>query len=345
MPLVQNIPDLDITVTLLNMGGPRTIADVREFQRRLFSDPLLIRFPGPGILQGLFARMLSSVRAEKTGKRYQMIGGGSPIFLSTQCQAQALQEELKSRRRDLDVTFTFNYSDPLPDTTVRRMKEAGKKYILPLSLYPQYSQATTGSSLDHLKKAAQQYYPEAKFLRTPAYYLHEGYIRAFCERILEAVQSTESLKEFYLLFSAHGIPLYFVKEGDPYPEQIEQTASRIIRGLGFSGEWGLSYQGAVGPMKWLGPSTEETLAAAARRGTKKIVVIPVSFVTDHIETLWEVDIYFRAIAGKAGIRDFRMVRAIECHPGFITALADTVEQALSQNDGPLKPTNGANDVR
>ena len=207
-----------------------------------------------------------------------------------------------------------------------------KRYILPLSLYPHYSAATTGSNLYYLEKEASQQTKksgiELTFLDSPSYFMHDGYIQAFVERIHAQIQIDESLDDFYIIFSAHGLPLYFLKEGDPYPFQIAQTTSLILEKLNRQQSWVISYQSAVGPMQWLKPSTEDIIKALARRGITKVLVVPIAFVTDHIETLCEIDIEYRKYAEDLGIKDFRMARAIECHPRFIGALADSVEAVL-----------------
>jgi len=202
------ILDSDIMVALLNMGGPKTNNDVPEFQMRLFSDSRLIRFPLSWALQKLFATLLVTFRSKASKKRYQLIGGGSPIFNSTQNQTTALQKELNQRGREIKVTFSFNYSSPFPQETIKEVKNAHKKYLMPLSLYPHYSSATTGSNLYHLKKSAKNNYSQMKFLSTANYHLHDGYINAFVDRINDQIQSFESLDDFYILFSAHGLPLY-----------------------------------------------------------------------------------------------------------------------------------------
>jgi len=325
---LENLKDQDVLVALLNMGGPKTNADVKEFQHRIFSDALLIRFPLSMIFQKLFAFILVTFRSKAAAERYQLIGGGSPIYPSTEAQVAALSEELKRRARDLRVTYAFNYSPPLPADTVREAKESGKKAILPLSLYPHYSKATTGSNLHYLKAAAADEYPGLKFLTVPNYHLHEGYVSAFADRIREQVRPGEALDDFYLLFSAHGLPMYFLTEGDPYPFQISQTVANVLANIERHDRWAIAYQSAVGPLQWLKPSTEDMIKALAKRGKDRVIIIPISFVNDHIETTVEIDMEYRVVAKKAGIRDFRMTKAIECHPGFIKALADTVEQAL-----------------
>ncbi|VAX37875.1 Ferrochelatase, protoheme ferro-lyase, partial [hydrothermal vent metagenome] len=261
----------EVMVVLLNMGGPKTSVDIPDFQKRLFSDRQLIRFPMGFLFQGLFAQLLVKLRGKAAAKRYQLIGGGSPIFESTGNQTEALREELKRRNCGADVTFSFNYSEPLPEKTIEIAKQAGKKYIFPLSLYPHYSKATTGSNIHYLKKAAQKTYPEIQFLKTPSYHLHDGYIQAFVDRIYEQIKNDESLDDFYIIFSAHSLPLYFLKEGDIYPFQISQTVAKMVGQLNRKNNWIISYQSAVGPLEWIKPATEAVIKALAREGFKKIL--------------------------------------------------------------------------
>lgn len=324
----EGMNDAEVAVVLLNMGGPRDLTGIRDYQLRLFSDPLLLRFPLSFIFQKMFAWLLTCARFRKTERRYQSIGGGSPIYESTLHQTRALADALKKRGRDIEVSFGFNYSRPLPKDVVEDVMKKKKKVILPLSLYPHYSKATTGSSVYYLKKAARRFSPGVRFCSSPEYYLREGYILAFCDRIGEQINSGESLEDFYLVFSAHSLPCYLIAEGDPYPFQVSQTVGAILSRLHRTTRWSLAYQSAVGPLPWLKPSVPDLMKALARRGIKKVLIVPISFVSDHLETLCDIDIEFRRTAGMLGIQDFRVTRAIECHPAFIQALADAVESVL-----------------
>lgn len=330
IPKAALVKDEEVAVVLFNMGGPKINADVKPFLTRLFNDPLILRFPMSSLLQPFFAWLMVTFRGKATQERYQLIGGGSPIFDSTEKQVKALKDELKRRGRNLDVSFCFNYSEPLPEGVIESIKAAGKKYILPVSLYPHYSKATTGSNLHYLKEAAQKIYPEVQFLNASEYYLNDSYIEGFVDRIKESIKPGESLDDFYLMFSAHGLPLYFLIEGDPYPYQIHETTVKIIERLKRRDKWAVCFQSAVGPIKWLKPTTEGMIKILANRGQKKLLVIPVAFVSDHIETICEIDIEYRHTAQGAGVTDFRMSRALECHSGFIQALADSVEASLGR---------------
>ncbi len=320
-------PD-EILLVLLNMGGPENIEGVRPFLKKVFSDSLLIRFPLSFILQPLLANLLPALRGKATEHRYQLIGGGSPILKSTLNQAAALESELRRRGLNISATVCFNYGSPFPDEAMEKAKRLKKKYILPLSLYPHYSAATTGSNIFYLKKSAQKILPDAVFLNAGEYYLNDTYINAFVERIREQIKPGESLDDFYILFSAHGLPLYFLDEADAYPFQIAQSVAKIIGQLNRKKRWSVCYQSAVGPLQWLKPSTDAVLTALIKKGERKILVVPIAFVTDHIETLCEIDIEYRKQAEDLGAEDFRMSRALECHPGFISALADAACESL-----------------
>ncbi len=324
----QTIPDSDVTIVLMNMGGPENIAGVRPFLRRLFLDRRILRFPLAVVLQPFFAWLIIAIRGKATEHRYSLIGGGSPILKSTLAQRDALQRELHVRGRKMNVEICFNYSSPLPSEAVAKIKNSERRHIFPLSLYPHYSEATTGSNLFYLKEESKKSFPEAIFLESQTYYLDNNYIDAFVDRVNETLKPGESLENFYVLFSAHGLPLYFLVEGDPYPFQIAQTIGKVLERLNRRECWSVSYQSAVGPLVWLKPSTGDMIHALARRGIKKLLVVPISFVTDHIETTCEIDIEYRAVAEKLGIADFRMSKALECHQGFITALADCAEGSL-----------------
>jgi len=317
-----------LLVALLNMGGPKTNSDVKAFQDKLFNDPLLIRFPFSKLLQGVFARIIIIFRLKSVEATYASMGGGSPIYLSTGKQIKALKEELYRRNRNVDVTLSFNYSPPTPKNTIAQAKLKEKTHILPLSLYPHYSTATTGSNIYYLEKEVGSSYPDCQLLPTPEYYLHNGYIQSFVDRIRESVGPQENLDDFFLLFSAHGLPVYFLTEGDLYPFQISQTVSKVLSKLDRDQKWAITYQSSVGPMQWMKPSIEAMLAMLGRKGYKKVIVVPIAFVSDHIETICEIDKEYRELAIKEGISDYRMSKAIEDHPEFISALADCVESVL-----------------
>ena len=237
-----------------------------------------------------------------------------------------LQGEVYTRYR----LFKKQITNPGRMSLIAEIKKAGRKYILLLGLYPHYSLSTTASNIFYLKEEAKKNYPRAQFLESYSYHIYEGYVQAFVDRIKESLKPNESLNDFYLLFSAHGTPFYFLEEGDPYSFLVSQTISQILGSLKRQDHWSISYQSAVGPLLWLQPSTDAMLKTLARKGVEKLIVVPISFVTDHIETLCEIDMEYRHMAQEVGIKDFRMTKAIECHPGFINALADCIEKSLAK---------------
>jgi ferrochelatase len=325
----SNPSNLPTAVVLLNMGGPNDQNDVAPFLLRLFSDPRLIRFPGGAAFQPLLARLIVLFRSTEARRRYALIGGGSPVIKSTEAQRTALADELARRRKALPVFTAFNYSHPDSTDAAQAIKAKGITRIVPISLYPQYAMATTGSSVAALKSAINAQEISTEILPVPDYSQHPAYIEAISVRIRECLRAAESLDDFYLLFSAHGLPLYTAAEGEQYPSRIAATTALVLSQLNRRTHWSISYQSAAGPLLWLRPYTEDIIPALARRGVKKLIVVPVSFISDHIETLCEVDIEYRELAVAQGITDFRMSRAVEAHPLFIKALADSIESALN----------------
>lgn len=330
IPRPQKVNEREVLVALMNMGGPKTNDDVKDFQKHLFADPLLIRFPLSFLFQNLFAWLLIKTRLKAVKERYMAIGGGSPIYRSTTAQVDALKAELKKRGRNIDVTFAFNYSPPYPIDTIKECITHDKKHLLTLSLYPHYSKATTGSNIHYLKKAAKEIYSNLNFIFPPPYYIADGYIQAFVDKINDQIRPGESIDDFYLVFSAHGLPQYFLNEGDPYPFEINQSVTKILSKLNRQVNWVITYQSAVGPLQWLKPATDDILEELAHQGVRKVLMVPIAFVGDHIETIHEIDIEYRELATKLGITDYRMSKAIETHPGFIKALADSVESAIAR---------------
>ncbi len=323
------VSDSDTTIVLMNMGGPLNQEEVEPFLKRLFMDPLIIRFPLSGLLQPLFAYILVKLRLKEVKRRYALIGGGSPLFESSVQQVKALENELRKRGRNIDVALCFNYTEPFPKGVIKEVRDKDKRFILPLSLYPHYSESTAASNLFYLKKEAAAQGADVTFLNCLPYHLYDGYIQAFVDRIHSAIGPQAMMEDYYLLFSAHGTPLYFLTEGDTYSYSVAQSVARILGVLNRRHNWVISYQSLVGPMQWLKPSTEEVLAALAKKGVKKIIVVPISFVNDHIETLCEIDMEYRELAEKKlGFTDFRMTKALECHHSFISALADCAEASL-----------------
>ena len=309
-------------VVLLNLGGPDSPESVRPFLYNLFSDRLIIRL-GPAFMQKPIAWMIARRRAPKSRGYYELIGGSSPLNRITREQADALAARLDN----IPVEVAMRYWRPTAGDTLEGLKARGIKRVLALSLYPQYSIATTGSSEREFIDAAGKLGLEAATV--PPWYGHKGYLDAMGELLARAVSEAGS-EGGHVLFSAHSLPKSFIEEGDPYQEHIKATASALMEGPEFGGvPWSIGYQSRSGPVEWLGPSTEDEIARLGREGVRELVVVPVSFVSDHIETLYEIDILYKRLAGEAGM-DMRRVASLNTEPAFIRALEDLVHTALSK---------------
>jgi ferrochelatase len=309
-------------VVLLNMGGPDSLSAVRPFLARLFSDRDLIRLPASFLTQPVFAWLVSGLRARKVRRYYEEIGGASPIGELTELQRSALEAALRETGGNFRVYVGMRYWYPLAKHAVLAMKEEGVARAIALPLYPQYFAATTGSSLKDLKgwmRWAGADFPLREIRSFPD---HPGYIAALSEKIAETLRGAATAGA-YLLFSAHGVPKSFIDGGDPYQEEIVRTVAAVMRefpGVPHS----ISYQSRAGRAQWLSPDTFDEVRRLGREGIRTLAVIPVSFVSDHIETLHELDIRLKAAAEQAGVSTFLRVPALNDSPAFIRALKEIV---------------------
>ncbi len=308
-------------VLLLQMGGPDTIEAVEPFLRALFSDRDIIRI-GPAFLQPLIARLIARRRARRVAEHYREIGGGSPLRRLTELQATRLEQTLGEGYR---CFVAMRYGQPDTAQAVAAIAGAGIKRILALSLYPHYSRATTGSSLNELRRVLARSADPFPLSCVDQFHAHPLYIDSLCERIGQALAGYADPGDVQLLFTAHGLPQSFIDSGDPYLDQIRATVALVMERFGGIGHH-LAFQSRAGPVKWLEPSTEEKIRELAGRGMKKLVLVPVSFVSDHIETLYEIDIQYRREALELGIEEFRRVESLNDSPLFIRCLAELVRE-------------------
>ncbi|MDA8242185.1 MAG: ferrochelatase [Nitrospiraceae bacterium] len=338
-----------IAVLLLNLGGPDSLEAVRPFLFNLFSDREIIRL-GPQFMQKPLAALISAVRHKKTEGYYRLIGGKSPILDITEAQARALEQELNnqlgvrlqaseaekpssltSRRLPYRVFIGMRYWHPLIEDIVREIHEEGIRKIVALGLYPHYSIATTGSSLSKLKEVASRFSGDPfEIFTVLSWQDHPRYIDALVEKIqkgIDAFRPSRRRGDVHLLFSAHSLPEKFIEEGDPYVEHIRTTIGEIGKRIEI--EWDLSYQSKSGPVKWLSPSTDEMIGTLSGRGVKKLLVVPISFVSDHIETLYEIDILYKKLAASHGMR-LERTESLNTSPLFISALADIVRKGMKE---------------
>lgn len=323
-------------VLLLNMGGPDSIQAVRPFLKNLFSDPAIIGLPGFARLP--LAAVLSSARAKKVIPRYRLIGGKSPIGEITSGQAEALAGMLSSRDRPEvgPVLPAFSYWHPFIRDSIEDASGSGCEELLVLSLYPQYCGATTGTCLRDLEAAIPGSPFEGRVRTIDRWPDHPGYLDALASTVREALAQIrpEERDDAVILFSAHGIPTSLADKGDPYPHEIARTVQGVVERLG-NRVHVLAFQSRLGPVRWLAPNLREALKDLARKGAPPLVVVPVSFVSDHIETLYELDIQHREIAGNLGISTYIRAPALNTRTDFIEALADLAASALPP-PGPFR---------
>ena len=317
-------------VLLLNLGGPDELKDVRPFLYNLFSDPEIIRLPFPW-LQKPLAWFISTRRAPTSEENYKQIGGGSPLRRITEEQAEALEEKLQNKGHKTKVFIGMRYWHPFTEEAIARIKKERIQNLVILPLYPQFSISTSGSSFRLLKQIWEDDHELRKMEYTviPSWYQHPGYLKAMADLITKELDKVSNPDQAHIFFSAHGVPVSYVEEaGDPYQKEIEDCTRLIMKTLNRPNDYTLAYQSRVGPVEWLQPYTEEALGKLGEKGVKDLLVVPISFVSEHIETLQEIDIEYREIAEEAGIENFHRVPALDTHPVFIESLADLVEDAV-----------------
>jgi ferrochelatase len=318
-----------VGVVVFQLGGPETLAAVEPFLYNLFCDPDIINFPGSFLARKPLAKLISTTRSKTVGKHYAEIGGGSPIRRLTEQQAFALEAELKPHINARTIV-AMRYWHPDTAEAIAQLQSAPYDELVLLPLYPHYSFATTGSSL---KEWNRLYKPKVPVQTIDHFYDHPDYIAGIVERINSVLETVPDPNSVLLVFSAHGLPLVLVEKGDPYPKQIEATV-QLVREMGaWSNPHLLCYQSKVGPQKWLQPSLTSTIESLARDGVRRMLVIPIAFLTEHIETLHEINIEAREQAELLGIHDFYLMPALNDSPLLIRALADLVLRAVGKRAG------------
>ena len=329
-----------VGVVLLNLGGPERIQDVGPFLYNLFADPEIIRLPIPQ-LQKPLAWLISTLRSGKSQEAYRSIGGGSPLRRITDQQARELQSLLRQRQVNATTYVAMRYWHPFTESAVADIKADDIDQVVVLPLYPHFSISTSGSSFRELQRLRQgdEHFAKLPLRAIRSWHDHPGYIKAMAQLIAKEIEACVDPGTAHVFFSAHGVPKSYVEEvGDPYQKEIERCAELIMEQLGRENPWTLAYQSRVGPVEWLQPYTEEALEELGAEGVKELVVVPISFVSEHIETLEEIDIEYREIATEAGVSNFRRVPALDTDPTFIESLADLVQESLA---GPEVDLNQA----
>jgi protoporphyrin/coproporphyrin ferrochelatase len=314
-----------IGVVLFQLGGPDTLEAIEPFLFNLFCDPDIIDFPFARIGRKPLAKLISATRARKVQHHYAVIGGGSPLRRFTEQQACALQRKLTDCGLDARCFVAMRYWHPFTEEAIEQLRAADCDEVVLLPLYPQYSSTTTGSSLNQWRRLFQDGLP-VRFV--DAFYRNETYLEALAEKIDEALTRFSSRDDVHFVFSAHSVPVSVIEKGDPYQSQIEETV-RLVMELG---QWPnphrLCYQSKVGASRWLQPSLHRTLKDLSADDVRQVCVVPISFVSDHVETLGEIDHEAREEAASLGIRQFEMTEGLNNSPRFIAALAELVGSAL-----------------
>ena len=329
-----------VGVVLFQLGGPDSLQAVEPFLYNLFCDPDIIDFPFVRLAREPLARLVSSRRTRRVQDHYAQIGGKSPIRELTELQASRLESALRNSL-EARVFVAMRYWHPLTEEVVRQVLSDQIQTLVLLPLYPQYSVVTTGSSLNEWKRKFPRNHPaDVRIVRD--YHTHPIYIEALVERINESLAEFRKTNgsalrlpsDVHLLFSAHGVPESIVKAGDPYPAQIEATVRLAKERGAWPNPHSLCYQSRSGPGRWLGPSLHEVLQTLASSQTERVLVVPISFVSDHVETLYEINIEAREFAERLSIQQFRVTRGLNDSPTFIRALADLVLHAVG-GENPL----------
>jgi len=319
-----------IGVVLFQLGGPDTLEAIEPFLFNLFCDPDIIDFPFARIGRKPLAKLISSTRARKVQHHYATIGGGSPIRRFTEQQARALQLTLLESGLDARCFVAMRYWHPFTAQAIELLRDAQCDEVVLLPLYPHYSSTTTGSSVNEWRR---QFRGDIPVHQIGAFYGHGLYLQALVEKIDETLAHFSDPERPEIVFSAHSVPVSIIEKGDPYQQQIEETVELLIQRGGWPNHYRLCYQSKVGASKWLQPSLHTALRELAVEKDREVCIVPISFVSDHVETLGEIDHEAREEAAHLGMGQFEMTSGLNDSPTFIAALADLVGTAIGADLG------------
>ena len=316
-----------VAVVLMNLGGPDGLEAVRPFLFNLFSDPAILRLPALARLP--LACIIAWRRGPVAHEIYRKLGGGSPLLANTEAQARALETVLGPQHR---CFIAMRYWHPTSERTAREVSDWAADEVVCLPLYPQFSTTTTASSLAAWRTSATRCRIECPTRVVCCYPAEPGFVEAIAGLIQPALDAAAGYeKPPRLLLTAHGLPKRIVRAGDPYPNQVETTASSVIAALNRPGlDWTVCYQSRVGPIEWIGPATDDEIRRAGRDGLP-LVVAPISFVSEHSETLVELDLDYRDLAVASGVPAYHRVPTLGTAPGFIRSLATLVSRACTED--------------
>ena len=324
-------------VILFNLGGPDKIENVEPFLFNLFNDPAILNLPT--LLRYPLAKLISNRRAPVAKKIYEELGGSSPILKLTMEQSEALETKLNQTRTDSEYKcfIIMRCWNPRANDVIKDVQLFNPEEVILMPLYPQYSAATSGSSIKEWKDVCKNNNYKVKTSTICCYPTDQNFINAHTKEIVKKIKD---LKNFKLIFSAHGLPEKNIKKGDPYQWQVEQSVKKIVDSLNIENlDWILSYQSRVGPLRWIGPSTEDIIIENSKLG-KHIVLVPIAFVSEHSETLVELDIEYKEIADTNGCKNYTRVPALGINEDFIKAMSELIikknEYKFSENLYPPK---------
>jgi protoporphyrin/coproporphyrin ferrochelatase len=322
-----------VGVLFFNLGGPDSLEAVQPFLRNLFLDNDIIQLPKiPGV-QRVFAELISRRRAQASQANYAEIGGASPLLDWSQKQAAAVQAKLLAQGISVTPYVAMRYWYPFCGEAIQQIRSDGIEHLILAPLYPHYSLATTGSSFHDYERVLQQtgFQPEQTSVLC-SYYQDPRYLKALAATVEETLSQNKwsvPLEDVLVLFSAHGLPQRFVKKNqDPYPRQIKASAEAVMQQYFPKNRWQISYQSRVGPVRWLEPYTDQLLMKLAKAGQDNVLVVPISFVSEHVETLVELDIEYLPMGREAGMSHLYRAAALNLQPDFIDCLATLIQQAI-----------------
>jgi ferrochelatase len=318
-------PTRRVGVVLFQLGGPDTPQAIEPFLFNLFCDPDIIDFPFARIGRKPLARLISTARAKKVQHHYSAIGGASPIRRFTEQQADALENRLRADGIDAHCFVAMRYWHPFTAEAVEQVRAANCDEVVLLPLYPQYSSTTTGSSLNEWRRLFRD---NVRVQAIETFYRHPLYLDTVVEKIDEALARFPESGCPEVVFSAHSVPVSVIAKGDPYQRHIEETVELVMRRGGWRNRHRLCYQSKVGASKWLQPSLHRTIRDLGAERIREVCVVPIAFVSDHVETLGEIDHEAREEAAELGIQQFEMTSGLNDSPTFIAALADLVGTAI-----------------
>jgi len=318
-----------IGVVLFQLGGPDSPPAVEPFLYNLFCDPDIINFFGAWFARRPLARYIARSRASVVREHYNAIGGHSPIRLLTERQARSLEAAL-APHYDAKCFIAMRYWNPLTAEAIARVAAWNAPELVLLPMYPQYSFATTSSSLNEWQRLYRPNGNAIQVRKVENFFDHPLYIQAVAEKIALSLTHFDEPDRVHIVFSAHGLPLSLIERGDPYARQVEETVRLVMQCGAWKNSHSLCYQSKVGRRKWLTPSLGETIERLARAGEKLLLVVPIAFVTEHIETLYEINMEAREEAKHKGIEQFEMMPAVGDSPTFIAALTGIVLHSLGQ---------------